>query len=173
MYTVSMSVSPYLPTASRLLFWWSEIGFNVNLIKSNSKYKINLQYFFLKDVALHQIRTSPCKCRKGYWYLARSQRVNSKVQASRPHGEVPASAAIMSIVAVTVAECAAGRCCSSVEHFSSAVVQRKDQVSVGALRPEDDNLVFWGPRSFQFDLEKMNINIYCMHYIIREDYWRP
>jgi hypothetical protein len=25
-----------------------------------------------------------------------------------------------------------------------------------------------GPRSFQFDLE-MNINIYCMHYIIRED----
>ena len=29
-------------------------------------------------------------------------------------------------------------------------------------------LVFWGPRSFQFDLE-MNINIYCMHYIIRED----
>jgi len=34
------------------------------------------------------------------------------------------------------------------------------------------NLVFWGPRSFQFDLE-MNINIYCMHYIIREDYWRP
>ena len=33
-------------------------------------------------------------------------------------------------------------------------------------------LVFWGPRSFQFDLE-MNINIYCMHYIIREDYWRP
>ena len=30
------------------------------------------------------------------------------------------------------------------------------------------NLVFWGPRSFQFDLE-MNINIYCMHYIIRED----
>ena len=34
------------------------------------------------------------------------------------------------------------------------------------------NLVFWGPRSFKFDLE-MNINIYCMHYIIREDYWRP
>ncbi len=34
------------------------------------------------------------------------------------------------------------------------------------------NLVFWGPRSFQFDLE-MNINIYCMHYIIKEDYWRP
>jgi hypothetical protein len=34
------------------------------------------------------------------------------------------------------------------------------------------NLVFWGPRSFQFDLE-MNINIYCMHYIIREDNWRP
>jgi hypothetical protein len=33
-------------------------------------------------------------------------------------------------------------------------------------------LVFWGPRSFQFDLE-MNINIYCMHFIIREDYWRP
>ena len=33
-------------------------------------------------------------------------------------------------------------------------------------------LVFWGPRSFQFDLE-MNINIYCMHYIIKEDYWRP
>ena len=27
-------------------------------------------------------------------------------------------------------------------------------------------LVFWGPRSFRFDLE-MNINIYCMHYIIR------
>ena len=27
------------------------------------------------------------------------------------------------------------------------------------------NLLFWGPRSFQFDLE-MNINIYCMHYII-------
>ena len=35
-----------------------------------------------------------------------------------------------------------------------------------------DNLVFWGPRSFQFDLE-MNINICCMRYIIREDYWRP
>ena len=34
------------------------------------------------------------------------------------------------------------------------------------------NLVFWGPRSFQFDLE-MNINIYCMYYIIIEDYWRP
>ena len=34
------------------------------------------------------------------------------------------------------------------------------------------HLVFWGPRSFQFDLE-MNINIYCMHYIIKEDYWRP
>ena len=33
-------------------------------------------------------------------------------------------------------------------------------------------LVFWGPRSFQFDLE-MNINIYCMHYIIIQDYWRP
>jgi hypothetical protein len=24
---------------------------------------------------------------------------------------------------------------------------------------------------FQFDLE-MNTNIYCMHFIIREDYWR-
>jgi hypothetical protein len=35
-----------------------------------------------------------------------------------------------------------------------------------------ESLVFWDPRSFQFDLE-MNINIYCMHYIIREDYWRP
>ena len=35
-----------------------------------------------------------------------------------------------------------------------------------------ENLVFWGPRSFQFDLE-MNINIYYMHYIIKEDYWRP
>ena len=34
------------------------------------------------------------------------------------------------------------------------------------------NLVFWGPRSFQFDLE-MDINIYYMHYIIKEDYWRP
>ena len=34
------------------------------------------------------------------------------------------------------------------------------------------NLVFWGPISFQFDLE-MNINICCMHCIIREDYWRP
>jgi hypothetical protein len=34
------------------------------------------------------------------------------------------------------------------------------------------HLVFWGPRSFQFDLE-MNFNIYCMYYIIREDYWRP
>ena len=33
-------------------------------------------------------------------------------------------------------------------------------------------LLFWGPRSFQFDLE-MNINNYYMHYIIREDYWRP
>ncbi len=29
-------------------------------------------------------------------------------------------------------------------------------------------LVFWCPRSFQFDLE-MNINIYCIYYIIRED----
>ena len=37
---------------------------------------------------------------------------------------------------------------------------------------EMKHLVFWGPRSFQFDLE-MNINIYCMHYIIKEDYWRP
>ena len=31
-----------------------------------------------------------------------------------------------------------------------------------------ENSVFWGQRSFQFDLE-MNINIYFMHYIIRED----
>ena len=36
----------------------------------------------------------------------------------------------------------------------------------------ETRIVFWGPRSFQFDLE-MNYNIYCMHYIIREDYWRP
>ena len=34
------------------------------------------------------------------------------------------------------------------------------------------NLVFWGPRIFQFDVE-MNNNIYCILYIIREDYWRP
>ena len=31
----------------------------------------------------------------------------------------------------------------------------------------DHNLVFWGPRSFQFELE-MNFNIYCMHYILLE-----
>ena len=32
------------------------------------------------------------------------------------------------------------------------------------------NLVFWGPRSFSI----WNNNIFCMHYIIREDYyWRP
>ncbi len=49
--------------------------------------------------------------------------------------------------------------------FSSS--QRPD-----LLRSSFANLVFWGPRSFQFDLE-ININIYYMHYIIREDYWRP
>ena len=50
--------------------------------------------------------------------------------------------------------------------------QKKSGQTNTQTQVRTENLVFWGPRSFQFDLE-MNIDIYSMHYIIREDYWRP
>ncbi len=57
-------------------------------------------------------------------------------------------------------------------HFRCCVVVVRELGGCSRNGHNTTHLVFWGPRSFQFDLE-ININIYYMHYIIKEDYWRP